>query len=69
MEEERLKKLCQKFDRRAYTLPPATALRRKRRRPSFQIITRNFCPGRHQWKALKGIDEYEEARFKISQRR
>ena len=27
---------CRISDRRAYMLPPATALRRKRRRPSFQ---------------------------------
>lgn len=40
--EKRKKDGLSDFRRRAYTLPPATALRRKRLRPSLKFLVLNF---------------------------
>jgi hypothetical protein len=41
-----------KTTKRAYTLPLATALCRKRRRRNFEVIGECFCQTRHQEKTL-----------------
>jgi len=55
---------------RVYTFPPmATTLCRKRRRPSFHIITRLFVKRDIKRKRSDGIQKFGEVRFKNRQRR
>jgi hypothetical protein len=43
---------CRFLDKRAYTLPMATALCRKRRRRNFEVLEKYFYQTRHQEKTL-----------------
>jgi hypothetical protein len=58
-----------KISKRAYILPLTTALRHKRRRPSFQIITKFFIKRDLNRKRLDGRQNFGEVGFKNRQRR